>query len=80
MGAWILRTVIPRPDLGFLLQIDDPRMATHYNRARDATIEDCRKRFRPLTNQKTCCTFLIGDGVSSFGDFNATEPVGGHGL
>ena len=30
-------------DAGFLLQIDDPRMATHYNRAQDATIEDCRK-------------------------------------
>ena len=30
-------------DAGFLLQIDDTRMATHYNRATDATIEDCRK-------------------------------------
>ena len=30
-------------EAGFLLQIDDPRMATHYNRATDATIEDCRK-------------------------------------
>jgi 5-methyltetrahydropteroyltriglutamate--homocysteine methyltransferase len=30
-------------DAGFLLQIDDPRMATHYNRARNASIEDCRK-------------------------------------
>ena len=30
-------------DGGFLLQIDDPRMATHYNRARDASVEDCRK-------------------------------------
>jgi 5-methyltetrahydropteroyltriglutamate--homocysteine methyltransferase len=29
-------------DGGFLLQIDDPRMATHYNRTPDATIEDCR--------------------------------------
>ena len=29
-------------DGGFLLQIDDPRMATHYNRAVDASIEDCR--------------------------------------
>src|SRR5690606_24724475 len=28
---------------GFLLQIDDPRMATHYNRTPDASIEDCRK-------------------------------------
>jgi len=30
-------------EAGFVLQIDDPRMATHYNRATDATIEDCRK-------------------------------------
>jgi 5-methyltetrahydropteroyltriglutamate--homocysteine methyltransferase len=30
-------------DAGFLLQIDDPRMATHYNRAVDASIADCRK-------------------------------------
>jgi 5-methyltetrahydropteroyltriglutamate--homocysteine methyltransferase len=28
---------------GFVLQIDDPRMATHYNRARDSTIEECRR-------------------------------------
>src|SRR6185437_14762646 len=28
---------------GLLLQIDDPRMATHYNRSIDASIEDCRK-------------------------------------
>jgi 5-methyltetrahydropteroyltriglutamate--homocysteine methyltransferase len=27
---------------GFLLQIDDPRMATHYNRAVDAAVEECR--------------------------------------
>jgi 5-methyltetrahydropteroyltriglutamate--homocysteine methyltransferase len=30
-------------DAGFILQIDDPRMATHYNRAPNASIEDCRK-------------------------------------
>jgi 5-methyltetrahydropteroyltriglutamate--homocysteine methyltransferase len=30
-------------DAGLLLQIDDPRMATHYNRAVDASIEQCRK-------------------------------------
>jgi 5-methyltetrahydropteroyltriglutamate--homocysteine methyltransferase len=30
-------------DGGLLLQIDDPRMATHYNRAPDASVEDCRK-------------------------------------
>jgi len=30
-------------DAGFVLQIDDPRLATHYNRTPDATIEQCRK-------------------------------------
>lgn len=30
-------------DAGLLLQIDDPRMATHYNRAVNTSIEDCRK-------------------------------------
>ena len=30
-------------EAGFVLQIDDPRMATHYNRAVEATVEDCRK-------------------------------------
>lgn len=30
-------------DGGFVLQIDDPRMATHYNRTPGASIEDCRK-------------------------------------
>ena len=30
-------------DAGFVLQIDDPRMATHYNRAPNTSIEDCRK-------------------------------------
>lgn len=42
------------------------------------SIEDCRKRFRPLTNQKICCTFLVGDGVSSFGDFNSLEEAALH--
>lgn len=42
------------------------------------TIEDCRRRFRPLTNQKTCCTLLIGDGVSSFGDFDSLEEAAAH--
>jgi 5-methyltetrahydropteroyltriglutamate--homocysteine methyltransferase len=30
-------------DAGFLLQIDDPRLATHYNRSPNASIDDCRK-------------------------------------
>lgn len=42
------------------------------------TLEDCRKRFRPLTNQKLCCSFLVGDGITSFGDFNALEEAAAH--
>ena len=30
-------------DAGFILQIDDPRLATHYSRSPGATIEDCRR-------------------------------------
>ena len=30
-------------DAGFLVQIDDPRLATHYDRHPDLSIEDCRK-------------------------------------
>jgi hypothetical protein len=36
-------------------------------------IDDCRRIFRPLTNQKVCCSFLVGDGRTSFGDFNSIE-------
>ena len=41
-------------------------------------IEDCRRRFRPLTNQKLCCTYVIGNGIDSFGDFNSLEEAAAH--
>ncbi|HVO08508.1 MAG TPA: DUF6519 domain-containing protein [Burkholderiaceae bacterium] len=44
----------------------------------EGNVEDCRKRFRPLTNQKVCCSFLVGDGISSFGDFNSLEEAAAH--
>jgi hypothetical protein len=36
------------------------------------SIEDCRIHFRPLARLDTCCTFRVGDGITSFGDFDAT--------
>ncbi|WMS87818.1 DUF6519 domain-containing protein [Pleionea litopenaei] len=39
------------------------------------SVTDCRPRFRPLTRQKICCSYVIGDGVSSFGDFNSIEEA-----
>jgi len=41
-------------------------------------IEDCRRRFRPLTNQKICCTYIVGNGVNTFGDFNSLEEAAAH--
>lgn len=41
-------------------------------------VEDCRKRIRPLSNQKVCCSLLVGDGISSFGDFNSLEEAAAH--
>ncbi|MEM7038381.1 MAG: DUF6519 domain-containing protein [Bacteroidota bacterium] len=38
-------------------------------------IRDCRKTFRPLTDLESCCTFHVGDGQSSFGDFNSIEEA-----
>lgn len=38
-------------------------------------IEDCRRIFRPLSNQKICCTYNVGDGHTSFGDFNRIEDA-----
>jgi len=39
---------------------------------------DCRQIFRPLTNQKVCCTYLVGDGRQSQGDFNSLEEAVAH--
>lgn len=34
-----------------------------------ADIEDCRRIFQPLTKLTTCCTYRVGDGKQSHGDF-----------
>ena len=38
-------------------------------------ISDCRHVFRPLTNQKICCTYNVGDGRTSHGDFDSIEEA-----
>jgi hypothetical protein len=38
-------------------------------------LHDCRKRFRPLTDLKSCCTFTVGDEVHSRGDFDSIEKA-----
>jgi hypothetical protein len=41
----------------------------------EAEIEDCRRLLRPLTNQKVCCSYTVGDGFSSQGDYNSIEEA-----
>jgi Family of unknown function (DUF6519) len=38
-------------------------------------IEDCRRHFRPLTQLDTCCTYRVGDGVHSHGDFTSIQDA-----
>lgn len=38
-------------------------------------IHDCRKKFHPLTEQGCCCTFTVGDGKQSQGDFNSIQEA-----
>lgn len=38
-------------------------------------IEDCRNRFRRLCRIKSCCTYQVGDGHASFGDFNTIQEA-----
>lgn len=42
------------------------------------TIEDCRHVFRPLTDQECCCTFTVGDGVTTHGDFDDVQEAVDH--
>lgn len=38
-------------------------------------IHDCRRRIGPLWKQKDCCSFKVGDGKTSFGDFDRLDEA-----
>lgn len=38
-------------------------------------VEDCRPRFDPLTRQRRCCRFTVGDGSRSHGDFTSIQAA-----
>lgn len=38
-------------------------------------IHDCRPRFRPLTRIRNCCTYTVGDGKQSQGDFDRIQAA-----
>jgi len=38
-------------------------------------ISDCRDPFQPLTRISTCCTYRVGDGINSHGDFKSVQAA-----
>lgn len=38
-------------------------------------IEDCRHIFHPLTRLATCCSYRVGDGMQSWGDFDRIQDA-----
>jgi len=38
-------------------------------------IEDCRHVFQPLTRLATCCSYRVGDGMESWGDFETIKDA-----
>lgn len=41
-------------------------------------VEDCRRIFQPLTKLRGCCTYRVGDGVNSHGDFTSIQTAIDH--
>jgi hypothetical protein len=63
---------------------NQPPAGIHYHRVplgiitwtiAGAEIEDCRRIFQPLTRLATCCTYRVGDGMHSHGDFRSIQAA-----
>lgn len=42
---------------------------------RTVAIDSCRRTFRPLTQQKGCCTVTVGDDNKSYGDYTSINAA-----
>ena len=71
---WQLET--QRPPEGYR-RFYAPLASIHWHAPGESepVVYDCRRRFRPLTDLNGCCTFEVGDGVHSIGDFNSIEQA-----
>ena len=45
---------------------------------RTNAIDDCRRIFNPLTRLGTCCTYRVGDGLQSHGEFDSIQEAVDH--
>jgi len=46
-----------------------------WNNAGQSTVEDCRRVFLPLTDIQSCCSFQVGDGITSHGEFDSIQDA-----
>ncbi len=63
-----------RAPLAILNWNDDPEVSL----SGDVLINDCRHVFQPLTKLKGCCTYKVGDGLHSHGDFDSIQEAIDH--
>lgn len=92
---WTFPVRVGQVEPSILIDTEAPR-GIHYHRVPLAVltwannqdvqlpIEDCRHRFQPLTRLGCCCSYRVGDGMHTWGDFdniqdavNALPPDGG---
>ncbi len=52
-----------------------PGPGEHANTEVVQSIEDCRRRFRPLVERAGCCTHTVGDSVTSRGDYTSINAA-----
>ena len=60
-----------------------PLAILNWNAAKDINyknneIDDCRHIFYPITKLTDCCTFRVGDGINSFGNFISIQAAIDH--
>jgi hypothetical protein len=52
-----------------------PLAVLHWSGGNLSSIMDCRRVFQPLIDQKVCCSYTVGDGTSSHGDYDSIEEA-----
>jgi hypothetical protein len=69
---WELMT--SAPPLG-MRRFAAPLALIEWSGSSGTILHDCRRRFRPLTELRGCCTYTVGDNNESFGDFSVIQDA-----
>lgn len=57
------------------IDLRPPGPGEHANTEVVQSITDCRRRFRPLVDRAGCCTYRVGDGAASRGDYPSIQAA-----